>query len=85
MGPSLFVLAVMGCGDGAADCRQIARDERVFESAAACENATGGALADASDAPYPLLIAQCREASDVLAAAPEPRGWFGESPVRMTF
>ena len=40
MGPVSYVIAILGCADGAAACQQVALAPARYESAAACE-ATG--------------------------------------------
>ena len=60
MGPGLFVLAVLGCGDSAAMCQQIARKDTVYRSEAACLAGSEEVLVRESSRPYPLLMAECR-------------------------
>lgn len=59
MGPGLFVLAILGCGDGAAMCQQVARDDTVYRSEAACLAGSDDVLIRESSRPYPLLMAEC--------------------------
>ncbi len=86
MGPAGYLLAILGCGEGEANCQQIAVQPMVYESRADCLAATEAALADA-EAAYPVIVADCRAASTRAAAVradevrlPDPRGWF--APVR---
>ncbi len=60
MGPGYFILAIMGCGDGATMCEQIALRETTFRSETACMAETESALDEAMDQPFPLLLADCR-------------------------
>jgi hypothetical protein len=46
MGPAAYVIAILGCADGAADCTPVAMLPTRYESEATCYAATGGALAD---------------------------------------
>lgn len=81
MGPAGYLLAILGCGEGEANCQQVAVQPMRYESRAACLAASEAALADA-EAPYPVIVADCR-ATNVRAATlraddvrlPEPRGW----------
>jgi hypothetical protein len=61
MGPVLFVMAILGCGEGDAACRQVRLVDTPYRSEAACLAATDEELAR-SDADYPALFAQCRPA-----------------------
>ncbi|GAA4828161.1 hypothetical protein GCM10023232_28330 [Sphingosinicella ginsenosidimutans] len=66
MGPVLFVMAILGCGEGDAACQQVRTVETPYRSEAACLAATEGELAR-SDADYPTLFAQCRPAGSAAA------------------
>ena len=59
MGPGFFILAIMGCGDGAAMCEQVAREDTVYSSEAACFAASDEVLLRESIRPFPLLMAEC--------------------------
>ena len=61
MGPVLFVMAILGCGEGDAACQPVRTVETPYRSEAACLAATDGELAR-SDADFPTLFAQCRPA-----------------------
>ena len=81
LGPASFVLAILGCGEGEANCQPVAMQQTRYESRAACLAATESALAEA-EAPYPVIVADCRaagaRASEMRAndvRVPEPRGW----------
>ena len=76
MGPVSFLIAIMGCADGGAACQQVAVAPSRYESAAACEAATGGVLASSTDFDFPTLIARCRAAKGPAAVErkPVPRG-----------
>ena len=68
MGPGIFIIAIMGCGEGDAPCRQVRMLEARYESQAACTAATEDAATRNSDVDYPVVVAQC-----VAAGAPESR------------
>jgi len=61
MEPVLFVMAILGCGEGDAPCRQVARVQTRYHSEAACLAATEAELAR-RDILYPSIVAQCRRA-----------------------
>lgn len=69
MGPGYFILAIMGCGDAAIMCEEVGRRDAMFTSELACMAETEAALVAASDNPYPLLIAECRNVSPQMAQA----------------
>jgi hypothetical protein len=62
MEPVLFVMAILGCGEGDAPCRQVATVQARYRSEAACLAATGAELSRRSDILYPSVVAQCRRA-----------------------
>lgn len=66
MGPVSYVIAILGCADGSADCRQVAVMPARYGSEAACVAATSGVLAANSEFDFPTLVAKCR------AARPQP-------------
>lgn len=81
MGPASFVLAILGCGEGQANCQPVGIAPARYESRAACLAATEDALARA-DVAYPVLVADCRAAGVQAASVranevrlPDPRGW----------
>lgn len=63
MGPAAYVIAILGCADGAANCTPVATLPARYESEATCYAATGGALADNVGADYPTIVAQCQRAA----------------------
>jgi len=68
MGPGIFLIAIMGCGEGDAPCQQVRTLEARYESQAACTAATEAAVMQNIDVDYPVVVAQC-----VAAGAP-PKG-----------
>jgi hypothetical protein len=60
MGPSYFVIAILGCADGSAACTPVATVPTRYESQAACSAATAYALAANSDFDFPTIVAECR-------------------------
>ena len=62
MGPAAYVIAILGCADGAAQCTPVATLSARYESEATCLAATGGALADSAGIDFPTIVAQCQRA-----------------------
>ncbi|HEX8512862.1 MAG TPA: hypothetical protein VF688_07125 [Allosphingosinicella sp.] len=59
MGPSIFIIAIMGCGEAEAPCQQVRTLEARYESQAACTAATETALTQNTDIDFPVVAAQC--------------------------
>ena len=70
MGTAAFVIAILGCADGAAQCTPVATLPARYESEATCNAATGGALADSTTFDFPMIVAQCKQASVRSVEAP---------------
>jgi hypothetical protein len=62
MGPLIYVIAIMGCGESDAQCREVAVAPATYASPAACAAATVEVLGRYSDLAYPSVVAQCRPA-----------------------
>jgi hypothetical protein len=63
LGPaSGFLLAILGCGEGDAQCQQVAIAPVTFQSQAACMAASEPLVAQHADADFPVVVAQCRPA-----------------------
>jgi hypothetical protein len=77
MGPSIFIIAIMGCGEAEAPCQQVRMLESRYESQAACTAATEAAVAQNADVDFPVVVAQCMAAG----ASPEaPRAGDVQRP-----
>ena len=63
MGPGIFLIAIMGCGDGDAECRQLRLLETQYGSRAECMAASEGALIQNGNVDYPTVLAQCVSAA----------------------
>lgn len=59
MGPVTFIIAIMGCGEADAPCRQVRTLEARYESQAACTAATEAALLKNTDIDFPVVAAEC--------------------------
>ena len=73
MGPGYFVIAILGCADGSADCTRVATVPTRYESVAACTAATGTALMANSDFDFPTIVAECRSADQPITDREKPR------------
>jgi hypothetical protein len=62
MGPGLFLIAILGCGESDSPCRELRIAEPRFATEAACTAATPQELARHTDLDYPTVVAQCRPA-----------------------
>lgn len=62
MGPGFYVIAILGCADGSADCTPVATMPTRYESRDSCQSATASALTMSDDFDFPMLLAQCRPA-----------------------
>ncbi|MDP8994293.1 MAG: hypothetical protein M3N07_04790 [Pseudomonadota bacterium] len=61
MGPAIYLIAILGCGEGAEPCEPVAIAEPRYESREACLAATEAQLARRLDLQYPIVVAQCFE------------------------
>ena len=77
----MFVIAIMGCGEGDSPCREVQVAPPTYASEAACTAATESVLVRYADLSYPAVVAQCRPANagatllrgrDVLLPAARP-------------
>ena len=71
MGPALFVIAILGCGEGDAPCQQVRRLDTSYQSQASCMAATEAAMTANINENYPVIVAQC-VAAGTDTAAPRP-------------
>jgi len=60
MGPGYFIIAILGCADGATDCTPVMTAPARYESETACTAAAPKTLLDNSNFDFPSLIAECR-------------------------
>lgn len=56
----LYVLAIMGCGDDSAQCRQARVEPVRYTSIQACQEAMPAALQRNTDVEYPVISAACQ-------------------------
>lgn len=64
MGVGIFLIAIMGCGEGEASCQPIRLLDQRYESQAQCAAATEAALAGNIDVDFPVVVAQCQRAGE---------------------
>lgn len=85
MEPLLFVVAILGCGDGDSPCDELRIAPGRYQDRAACVRATAAILARHPAVDYPVIVAQCRPAageapalrgSEVQLPEPEPNPHF---------
>ncbi|WP_293940431.1 hypothetical protein [Sphingomonas sp.] len=67
MGPGMFVIAILGCGDGSAQCQPVATLPTRYESRSSCAAATGDALMESTRFEFPELQAECRSVAAPLS------------------
>ncbi len=70
MEPLTFLIAILGCGEAEAPCRQVRTLEARYESQAACNAATEAAVTQNSDVDFPVVVAECL-ASGAKPSAPK--------------
>ncbi|HWH18422.1 MAG TPA: hypothetical protein VNT77_08845 [Allosphingosinicella sp.] len=70
MAAAVFLIAIMGCGEGEAPCQQLRLLDTRYESQAACVAATEAAVTRFMDADYPVIVAQCRPSGAASALRP---------------
>lgn len=66
--PIIYVMALLGCGESDASCRELRVEPARYQSEASCMAATEAVLVRNDDLPYPSVVAQCRRAD----AGPQP-------------
>ena len=68
MGVGYFVIAILGCADGGAQCTPVATLQTRYANEAQCSAATAPALEANSQFDFPTLLARCRHADDASTA-----------------
>jgi hypothetical protein len=69
MGPAFYIMAILGCGDAQATCRDVRTLAIHYPTADACAMATGTKLQENSDIDFPVVMAECRQGGTRLASA----------------
>ena len=68
MAAGYFIIAILGCADGSANCTQVATLPTRYESQAECAASVNAVLQDNSNFDFPSLLAECRAVSEPLSA-----------------
>jgi hypothetical protein len=63
----MYVMAILGCRESDASCREVRVDPQTYQTQASCEAATAATLARHTDLDFPTIVARCRR-SDARAA-----------------
>ena len=75
----MYVMAILGCSESDAACREVRVEQQSYVNEATCRAATASALARHTDLEFPTVVARCRPAngqaqllrgSDVLLPGP---------------
>jgi hypothetical protein len=67
MEPLYFVMAILGCGDGNANCAEARVEPTHYRSVQACQAAMPAALRRNTDIDYPVISVACRSSGQQLA------------------
>jgi len=67
MEPLFYVMAILGCGDGSAQCAQARIETVQYRSIEQCQAAMPAVLARNSDIDYPVVSAACQAKGERLA------------------
>ena len=62
MEPLVYIMAILGCGESDAPCREMTVVEARYQSEADCLAATEDELLRRDDMLFPSVVAQCRPA-----------------------
>lgn len=73
MEPLYFVMAIMGCGDGTANCAEARVEPAHYATVQQCQAAMPAALARNSDIDYPVVSAACRSVGQQLVQNSQDR------------
>ncbi len=74
MSALVYVMAIMGCGDGAYQCSEARIVETRYETMAACREQAQVQLIANGDLEFPELMASCRSLTNhIVMAAPKTR------------
>lgn len=68
MGPAVFILAILGCGEDQTACRTVAVMPTHYASAVACDAGIDAAVQRPVAVGYPVVVAQCLRMDPAAAA-----------------
>lgn len=63
-----YVMAILGCGDGNANCQQARIEPVRYRSAAACQAAMAEVLMRNTDLSFPVVAAACEQRGQIMVA-----------------
>ena len=69
MEPLFFVMAIMGCSDGSAQCAEARVEPAHYTTMAQCQAAMPAALIRNSDIDFPMVSAACRRRGQQMVQA----------------
>lgn len=67
MEPVFYVMAILGCGDGQDQCREMRVDPARYQTAAQCQLAMSEVLPRHSDLMFPTIAAACQQRGQLSA------------------
>ncbi|MDB5707057.1 MAG: hypothetical protein JWN66_4173 [Sphingomonas bacterium] len=73
MEPLYFVMAIMGCADGSANCAEARVEPVRYATIQQCQAAMPAALMRNTDIDYPVVSAACRSNRPQLVQVNQPR------------
>ena len=73
MEPLFFVMAIMGCSDGSANCAVARVEQTRYVSYAQCQADMPVALQRNTDIDFPVVTASCRKNGVEMAQATSPK------------
>ena len=73
MSAGYFIIAILGCADGSANCTPVATAPVRYETHAQCAAAINATLADNSNFDFPTLMAECRQVRSPASASRNER------------
>lgn len=73
VGPAIFIISILGCGDDNAPCQTIAVMPQQYASVMTCQSGAEDAIQHHLDSEYPVLVAQCLRSD-----SPMPIGVSGD-------
>jgi hypothetical protein len=68
MGPAIYILAILGCGEDQTACQTVAVMPTQYQTAAACDAGIDAVAQRPIAVDYPVMVAQCLR-MDAAAAA----------------
>jgi hypothetical protein len=63
MGPAVYIMAILGCGEAEAACEPVATVPAHYRSEEECNAAAEDEIARRDDILFPVVVAQCRPAA----------------------